>query len=201
MPRRALLAGAACLGGCSVLPERPYQARRAWPLEPARPQILAAPPGAPTLLLRTLRSGPGLETRGLRSRAADGAEKIDFWEEWAVPPPQAVQASLRQWLAASGLFAAVVQPGTDATADLVLEGDLLGLAADLATNSAVATLSLVLLRAEGGGRSTPLLQRSLTGTAPLRGTDGPALAAAMSEALAAVLAQAEAVVAPFARRG
>ena len=199
LPRRALLVAAAGLSACSVLPERPYRARREWPLAVRRPQVAAAPTGAPALLLRALRAGPGLDTRGLRTRLADGAEQIDLWEEWAVPPPQGVEDSLRQWLAASGLFSAVVRPGTDLQPQLVLEGELLALVADPQTGTALVELSLVLLRAEPDGRFAPLVQRSLRGEAPLRGSDGPALAAAMAAAVSALLGQAEVLLAGFAR--
>ena len=40
------------------------------------------------------------------------------------PPAQAVEDGLRQWLAATGLFGAVLAPGSRLAADLVLEGDL-----------------------------------------------------------------------------
>jgi ABC-type uncharacterized transport system auxiliary subunit len=99
---------------------------------------------------------------------------------------------LRQWLAASGLFAAVVMPGSTVKADLVLEGELLALAADLPTGSARAALSVVLLREPG---SRPVLQRSFVGTSPLQGQDGPALAAAMRAAVTSMLMQVQSAVA------
>jgi cholesterol transport system auxiliary component len=197
MKRRALLGGAAAtLAGCSVLPERPYQERRQWPLDVRRPTSAVAAPHAPVLLLRALRAGPGLDTRGLRTRLADGAERIDNWEEWAVPPPQGVEECLRQWLAASGLFSAVVMPGSQAIAEFVLEGELVAFVGDQPAGVARVGLSLVLLRPTGTGRYLPVLQRGLTGQAPLTATGGPALAASMQAALAALLTTVEATLAP-----
>ena len=197
MRRRVLLGGAAAsLAGCSVLRERPYQERREWPLEVRRPTSTLAGPHAPVLLLRALRAGPGLDARGLRTHQADGAENIDNWEEWAVPPPQGVEECLRQWLAASGLFSAVVMPGSQVTADFVLEGELVSFVGDPPAGVARAGLSLVLLRASGSGRFLPVLQRSLTGQATLTGVDGPALAASLQAALASLLAAVEAALAP-----
>jgi cholesterol transport system auxiliary component len=197
--RRAVLLGAAGLAGCSVLPERTYQERREWPLEVPPPAPIPAHPGAPVLLLRSLRAGPGLDTRGLRTKLPDGAEHLDYWEEWAVPPPQGVETALRQYLAASGLFSAVVMPGSELAPDLVLEGELLGFVADESTRVARADLSLVLLRAPRYGRLTPLLQHTVSGEAPLSGTDGPAVAASLRAALAALLGAAVGALGPFVR--
>jgi ABC-type uncharacterized transport system auxiliary subunit len=188
--RSALLCGAA-LAGCSVLPERPYQERREWPLEVRR---AGAPPAAAhgaILLVRAMRAGPGLEARGLRSKLPDGTERIDNWDEWAVPPAQGVEDCLRQWLAASGLFAAVVMPGSEVTADLVLESELLAFVADDPAGVARATISLVLLRRDSNGTRRPVLQQTITGEAPLSGRDGPAIAASLQAALAVLLARVE----------
>jgi ABC-type uncharacterized transport system auxiliary subunit len=191
LSRRIVLLGSGVLAGCSVLPARPYQERREWPLDVPPPQA-AGGMGRKVLLLRALRGAPGMDTRGLRTILPDGAERIANWEEWAVPPPQGVEEDLRQWLAASGLFAAVVMPGSTVKADLVLEGELLALAADLPTGSARAALSVVLLREPG---SRPVLQRSFVGTSPLQGQDGPALAAAMRAAVTSMLMQVQSAVA------
>ncbi|HTZ69275.1 MAG TPA: ABC-type transport auxiliary lipoprotein family protein, partial [Acetobacteraceae bacterium] len=124
----------------------------------------------------------------------DGAEHLDYWQEWAVPPPQGVGASLRQWLAASGLFTAVIQPGSDLRADFVLESELTGFAADSTAGRARATLSLVLLRRLRNGTSFPVMQRSLTGEAPLTGNDAPSIVHALLQALAALLTQVQAMM-------
>ncbi len=167
-----------------MLPARPYQERRQWPLDVPPPQGGQAGAGRHVVLVRALRAGPGMDTRGLRTILPDGAERIANWEEWSVPPPQGVEDDLRQWLSASGLFTAVVMPGSSVKPDLVLEGELLALAADPQTGTARAAIGTVLLREPG---SRPLLQRSVTGAAPLQGQDGPALAGAMRAAIADML--------------
>jgi ABC-type uncharacterized transport system auxiliary subunit len=192
--RRAVMLATAALAGCSVLPARPYQERREWPLDVA-PPVASGGPGRKVLLLRALRAGPGMDTRGLRTIQPDGAERIANWEEWAVPPPQGVEEDLRQWLAASGLYAAVTMPGSTVQADLVLEGELLALAADPQSGTARAAVAVVLL-AQSGNR--PLLQRSFVGTAKLQQQDGPAQAAAMRAAIADMLGQVAAALAVYA---
>jgi cholesterol transport system auxiliary component len=197
LPRRAVLIAPAVLAACSVLPARPYQEHREWPLEATRPTTLPAPANAPVLLLRDTEAAPGLDKRGLRTLLPDGSVGFDNWEEWAVPPSQAVGASLAQWLADSGLFRAVVSPGTDLTAGLVLESELLALAADPSAGTARLTLSLVLLR-RTRTEPVPLLQRTVTGQVPLGAATAPAIATALCAALAETLRQTELALAPFA---
>ena len=147
------------------------------------------------LLVRTIRAGPGLEARGLQILQPDGSVKVDFYEEWAVPPAQAVEDGLRQWLAATGLFGAVLAPGSRLPADLVLEGDLSAFWAVLAPMKARASLSIVLL----DQRPNPIkvvLQRTFTAERPLASADAPAIAAGLKAALADVFTQIEAALMP-----
>jgi cholesterol transport system auxiliary component len=208
MRRRWLLGGMAgtalttALGGsgCSVLPSQPYLQRRDWPLVVQRSDALAGPApvvsrpagrgGGLVLLVRTVQAGPGMEARGLQTLQPDGSLKTDFYEQWAVPPAEAVDDDLRRWLADSGLFAAVVGPGSRVTADLVLEGELLALNADLASMTARVALALVLIDQRRGPARIGL-QRTEAASVKLEGTDPPALARAQVAAVAAMLRETE----------
>ena len=190
MRRRALLALPAALAGCSILPSRPYLERREWPLAARRPVSMPPRPNGPVLLVRTLRVAPGLEARGLQVLQPDGSVHTDFYEEWSVPPADAVEDSLRRWLAAAGLFSAVLAPGSRARADLALEGELLTLVADPAAGECRAALGLVLLDL----RPAPVRvakQAEVRGQATLAGRSAPAVAAAGNAALALLMAGAE----------
>jgi cholesterol transport system auxiliary component len=186
MNRRALLL-TFLLAGCG-LATRPYAERRQWPLAIVRPGTLA-PAGRKVLEVRTLRAGPGLEARGLQSLQADGSIRTGFYEEWSVPPAQGVEEALRSWLAASGLFAAVVAPGSRVTADYILEGDLDALWTAPARKQADAALAITLIT--NGTAPRVLLQRRFEATAALSGSDAGADSAAMLAALAIVLARVE----------
>ena len=210
MRRRWILGGmtatalATALGGsgCSILPTQAYLERRDWPLVVRRPSDLPtdAPRDAPAtasgrskgsvLLVRTVQAGPGMDSPGLQTLQRDGSLQIGFYERWAVPPAQGVDDDLRRWLAASGLFAAVVDTGSRVDPDLVLESELEALNADLATMTARAALSLV-LSDQRGGVARILLQRTAAATVKLQGTDPPALARAQLAAVAAMLRQTE----------
>jgi cholesterol transport system auxiliary component len=188
--RRWLLAAPAALGACSILPARPYLEKRSWPLEVRRPTILPPRPGGLVLLVRTLRVAPGLEARGLQIVQGDGSIRTDFYEEWSVPPADAVEDSLRRWLTGSGLFAAVLAPGSRARADLALEGELHSLLATPAQGSSRAALGLVLLDL----RPSPvrvLTQSDETAEAPLSGTTPPEIASSGRAAVARLLAGVE----------
>ncbi len=199
MKRRLLLAGlSSALAGCSVLPARPYLEKRQWPLEVRRPSIVPPRPGAKTLLVRTLRAAPGLEQRGLQRVQNDGSIHVDFYEEWSVPPADAVEDALRRWLAASGLFAAVLAPGSRAHADYALEGELQSLLATPAQGSSRAGLGLVLLDL----RPSPVkivLQANESAEAPLAGTDASDLAQSGREAVARLMAAVETRIATALR--
>ena len=147
MRRRALLAAPLALAGCG-LETRPYAERRQWPLLVHRPQALPPRTGGPVLLVRSFTAGPGMEARGLQSVQPDGSIRTEFYEEWSVPPAQAVEEAVRSWLAQSGLFSAVLAPGSRLAADLVLEGELDALWTVPAENTARAALGLTLVAQE-----------------------------------------------------
>jgi ABC-type uncharacterized transport system auxiliary subunit len=193
MKRRALLGALIALTGCSVLPQAPYVQRRNWPLDVRRDVALPANPRGPVLLVRRVQAGPGLEERGLRWLQSDGSLHVDFYEQWAVPPAQAVENDLRQWLTDSGRFRAVVAPGSRLNADFVLEGELNTFVADLNSKVGRAALALLLLD-QRQGSARVLLQRTETAEVRLTGDDAPAIAEAMKAAIAEVLRRAEADV-------
>jgi cholesterol transport system auxiliary component len=194
MRRRATLAAFLALTGCA-LSERPHVDKRIWPLVVRRPT--AAPPArhGRVLLVRSVRAAPGLEARGVQSLLPDGSMQADFYEEWAVPPAEAVESDLRQWLAESGLFQAVLAPGSRLSPDLIAEPELLAFWADLPAARARCALSIVLLDQRQGATAGVLMQRTFAASVPLSATDVPAIVESLRAALADVLRQIEAALA------
>jgi cholesterol transport system auxiliary component len=198
MKRRWLLGGVAALGGCSLLPQAPYVQKRDWPLDVRRDAALPPRRGGRILLVRNVQAAPGLEQRGLQWLQRDGSLHVDFYEQWAVPPAEAVADDLRRWLADAGLFGAVVAAGSRLNADFVLEGEVNTFMADLRTDTARASLAIVLY----DQRPNPtrlLLQKTESAEVKLAGTDAPALAEGMKAALVEVLRRTEQEVAGATR--
>lgn len=198
--RHLLLLALPALAACSVLPNRPYVETLRFPLDPVRPGGPAAPRRRRVLLVRLMRAAPGQDVRGLRSLREDGTESVDFYAEWSAPPVELAEEAMRRWLARSGLFAAVLAPGSRLRADLVLESELTTLIADLGAGEARAGLSGVLSQ-EGGNTPRLLAQISARGRAPLpagRPLPPEALAQAMTMAMADALAQLERRLARYA---
>ncbi|HWA78785.1 MAG TPA: ABC-type transport auxiliary lipoprotein family protein [Acetobacteraceae bacterium] len=202
MRRRLFLLGLpTALGACASALERPYVARQDWALtvspEPAADSPGPARRGRKVLLVRSTLAAPGLGDRGLETLGPDGTMTTSFYNRWAVPPAEGVGASLTQFLAQSGMFAAVLAPGSLADADLTLEPELLALWSEPAAGRAIASLSIVLLATRS---LTPrvLLQATETATAPLAGQDPESAVNAQLAALSAVFRKIEAALAPFA---
>lgn len=193
LTRRWWIGGAAALGGCSILPAQPLTERRQWPLE-ARRRARAEPRAhGPVLLVRTVQPGPGLTQRGLQWLRPDGSLLVDFYEQWAVPPAQASDGALRQWLADSGAFSAVTGPGSRMKPDFALEATLTALLIDLKAEVARAVLGIVVLD-ERGAASRVLAQETLRAEVRFVAADVPQVVRASVEAVTDLLAQAEAVV-------
>lgn len=193
MKRRLLLTLPLLTGGCSLLPSRPYLETRRYTLEPRRPASApraGAPRGA--ILLRTLRSGPGMEVRGLRRVRPDGTLDVAFYDEWLAPPADLVESALREWLIASGVFSAVAAPGSRLSTSFILEAEVIALQAE--PNRARAAMTALLLAADGAGLADPrvLAQRRLEATVPLPAEATPAAqAAGMQTALGQLFAELE----------
>ena len=192
--RRTVLLLPLTMVGCGIaggVSERPYAVRRDWPLTVPHPSAPTPAPrrGGLVVLLRTMRPGPGRDTRGLQTVAADGSIRTAYYESWSVPPAEGVEDALRTWLAASGSFSAVVAPGSRLEPAITLETTLTTLCVEPASGVARAVIAVVAI-----GPGARLLQRSFSATARLEG-DGPAAQVqAQLAALAEVFAQIEAVL-------
>lgn len=188
--RRLLLLAPLGLAGCgSLLGKEAYVPRHDWPLAPPPPAAAAARRPRGVVLVRDFQVGPALDGRALLTLEPDGTLHRSYYNLWAVPPAQAVTASLTNWLQASGAFTAVVSSGSALSETLIVEGMLDTLLADLGTGTARAALTLVVAKPHGIGE-LPVSQRRLAASVPLAGRSAPQLVAAQRAAFADVLGQA-----------
>jgi cholesterol transport system auxiliary component len=191
--RALLLAAPALLSACANPLSQPSPEKTFFVLEARRPQRLPPNPRGRVLQLRTVAAGPGAELRGIVTRLPGGQQRADFWNEFFAAPPALIQDQLRQWLADSGLFAAVVDQGTRATPSLALEPVLNALFADAAETPPVARVQMQTLTL-GLDRTPPrvLAERQHDRRAPLPSLAPAAIVAGFNQALAAIFAEIEA---------
>lgn len=189
--RRAVVLVSAGLAACSVLPQPKYVQQTQWPLQLHPPRTVPPPANGKVLLIRDVQASPGVDRLGLQWYEQNGSVHVDFYNQWAVAPSQAVTNNLQQWLAASGLFAAVVSPGSGLSPGLILDTQLTQFIADPRTMTAHAALQITLIN-PNRTPSQALLQQSIAGQARMP-TDTPqgvaeGLQAAFADALGKVQA-------------
>jgi len=193
MRRRALLLAVPVVAaGCNPLAQ-PFPEKTMFVLDARRPERLPPNPRGRVLVVRSITPGPGAEQRGLVTRLPAGQQRIDFWNEFFAPPPALVQDQLRQWLADSGLFAAVVDPGTRASPTLALEPVLTALFADAAESPTVARVQMQTLIL-GLERSPPrvIAQAEHDRRAQIASLAPATIVAGFNVVLAAIFAEIEA---------
>jgi ABC-type uncharacterized transport system auxiliary subunit len=114
----------------------------------------------------------------------------EFYEEWSVPPAQGVEEAMRGWLSASGVFAAVLAPGSRAAPDFVIEGDLGALWTEASAGVAHAAMGVTLIAMQNE-QPRVVMQRRYRETAAFSGAAPAGAVQAMLAAVALVLARIE----------
>ena len=166
---------------------------------PARYVLVAERPGAPVpggagvLELGRVRVASPFERQRFIYRTAGASYESDFDRQFASPPGALVREATRDWLAASGLFRAVLDRGGEVAPDWWLEAEVLSLYADLrrgTTPSAVLGVEFRLLDARS--RAPELVfRRRYEESAASASPQPDDLVAAWSELLARVLGALE----------
>jgi ABC-type uncharacterized transport system auxiliary subunit len=180
----------AALAACSFT--RPPVERATYDLAPARAAPAAGPRDGVILKVRPFRVAPPYDGREFVYRKADGQLVADFYHGFAAGPGELVAAAAADWLAASGRFGSVLQPGISADAPYALEGAVLALYGDLRDPqrpAAVLELRVYLVRAASGREIA--LDRRYSERVPLADATPEALARGFNEALANALARVE----------
>jgi cholesterol transport system auxiliary component len=190
MKRRVILISPLAIAGCaSVLPKQAYRPRIYWPLDPQPPRTAAPNQSGRVVLLRNFVAGPGMTNQSMQTLNPDGSLTLSYYNLWATPPADAASGVLASWLLQSGAFAAVVPPASRLNADLIVEGELTELVADLGHHEALAAMTLVVIE-NHDGTTRPRAQQRIIGRAPLSGTGYEQQAEAENAALASAMAQA-----------
>jgi cholesterol transport system auxiliary component len=181
------------LAGCLQL-NKSYPEKQFYALEVSRPGGASATAPGAILRVRRFAAAPQFEGRGLVYRTGEWRYESDFYHEWFIAPSALVTHQVERWLAASGLFRHVLDPGSALEETQALEGtieELYGDYRDATAPKAVLALRVRLSR-EAAGVSRIVLDQDYRQAVTVPDESPDALVRAWNEELQAILAGLEA---------
>jgi cholesterol transport system auxiliary component len=153
----ALLAVLLLATGCVQL-NKAYPEKRFYSLALTRAGDQAASPSDKILRVRRFLVAPQFEGREFVYRTGDLQYESDYYNEWFVSPGALLTEQAYNWLAASGLFHAVLDGGSTIEESVVLEGYVTALYGDFRDTAAPkAILEFRIHVIEADGRRPRLL--------------------------------------------
>ncbi len=108
-----------------------------------------APVGAPSVLVRPLRSAEQSASRLFTYRTADGRWHSDYYNEFFAAPAALVTVQTQRALAGAGLFSHALLVGSRMPTDFVLDGYLTAIYGDAAGNKGIVEVQYVLMDCRG----------------------------------------------------
>lgn len=159
--------------------------------------VRGTPPAGATkpvaLKIKPFRTAAPYEGREFLYRRADGQLVADFYNGFSAGPGELVTSATAEWIKASGLFSAVLEPGISADATYALEGSVLAVYGDVRDPqrpAAVLEVQMYLIRAAPAAREL-VLDRRFAERVEVADATPAAFAKGYNEALARILARFE----------
>jgi ABC-type uncharacterized transport system auxiliary subunit len=115
---------------CSGCVSRRSYTKRQFVLEVARPAQPAGQRHDVVLAVRGFTIDPAYDSRGLLYRKGESEYESDFYNEFLIAPETLLCSQTRNWLAQSGMFKTVLEPGSLIEPTHILEGNTLALYGD-----------------------------------------------------------------------
>lgn len=178
--------------GCVKI-KKAYPDKRNYVLEAQRPDSSPrTPPRADSICVRNFTVSPRYESGELVYRHSELNYAADFYNRFFVSPEILVTEETRTWLKESGMFRNMLEPGSHAIPQYILEGYVATMQGDF-RKSPLAVLEIQFLVSDGAdapGRI--LMQKDYRREVPLPKAEANALVQGLNQALAQILQDLEA---------
>ena len=178
---------------CSGCVSSHSYSKRQFVIEAARPAQPVGQRHDVVLAVRGFTIDPVCDSRGLLYRKGESEYESDFYNEFLVAPQALISSQTRNWLAQSGVFKTVLEPGSLIQATHVLEGNVLALYGDFRGQSLPQAVMQVrvFLVANTGSQPQVIFTRDYRASHRAETQTADALVAAMDHCLAQVLSELE----------
>jgi len=158
----------------------------------APPVTGTSPTNAPVLQIRRLQVASPYDSQSFTYRTGEFSYERDPYAQFLVPPAESFTAALRAYLRQSGIFSAVVEPGTGLKPDSLVDVTVDQLYGDFrsqATPAAVLAMHFTFFTASHGLPGRVILQKEYTRRVPLKARTARAVMAAWNEGLEQIMAE------------